>query len=69
MTENIITWKELASVGGMEVRAESGVIVIRDAKTGQHLVFSEQDYASHRRYIQEHSGPVVLLRFLEWMDL
>ena len=63
--EDIATWKELTVVGGMEVRAVSGVIVVRDAKTSQHLVFSEQDYASHRRYIQEHSRPLVLLRVLE----
>ena len=32
MGEDIATWKELASIGGMEVRAVSGVIVIKDAK-------------------------------------
>jgi hypothetical protein len=65
MTKDIATWKELAGVGGMEVRAVSGVIVVRDAKTSQCLVFSEADYAIHRRRIVERSGPLVLLRFLE----
>lgn len=37
MTEDIATWKELASVDGMEVRAASDVIVVRDAKTSQRL--------------------------------
>lgn len=65
MTENIASWKELAATGGMEVRAVSGVIVVRDAKTSQCLVFSEADYAIHRRRIAERSGSMVLLGFLE----
>ena len=63
--EDIATWKELTVVGGMEVRAVSGVIVVRDAKTSQHLVFSEADYAIHRRRILERSGPMILLRLLD----
>jgi hypothetical protein len=65
MTEETVTWKELTSTGGLEVRSAPGVIVIRDAKTGQHLVFSDADYAVHRCRILEHSGPLVLLRLLE----
>jgi predicted secreted protein len=66
MTEDTATtWKELAGVGGMEVHAVSGMIVVRDAKTSQCLVFSEADYAIHRRRIVERSGPLVLLRFLQ----
>jgi hypothetical protein len=65
MDEDIATWKELAGVGGMEVRAVSGVIVVRDAKTSQRLVFSEADYAIHRQRILERSGPLNMLRLLE----
>ena len=65
MIENIATWEEFKSTGGMEVRAVNGVIVVRDAKTGQRLVFSEADYAVHRRRIFEHSGLLVLLRLLQ----
>jgi hypothetical protein len=65
MTENITAWKELEGTGGMEVRAVTGVIVVQDAKTGQRLVFSEADYAAHRRRILQRNWPLALLRLLE----
>ena len=65
MTENIATWKEINGTGGMEIRTVTGLIVVRDAKTGQRLVFSEADYAVHRRRILQRSDPLVVLRILD----
>lgn len=48
----------------MIVTKVAGVYVVRDTKTDQCLVFSEQEYAEHRRQILDRSWPQVLLRLL-----
>lgn len=48
----------------MVVTKVAGVYVVRDTKTDQCLVFSEQEYADHRRRILNGSWPQVLLRLL-----
>jgi len=48
----------------MTVTKVAGVYVIRDTKTDQCLVFSEQEYADHRRQILDGSWPQLLLRLL-----
>jgi hypothetical protein len=68
MTEND-GWREVgakcSSGGGcMTVTKVAGVYVIRDTKTDQCLVFSEQEYADHRRQILDGSWPQLLLRLL-----
>ena len=48
----------------MIVTKVAGVYVVRDTKTDQCLVFSEQEYAEHRRQILDGSWQQVLLRIL-----
>ncbi|MGH3278113.1 MAG: hypothetical protein ACRDNW_03145 [Trebonia sp.] len=63
-------WPEVgakcSSGGGcMVVTKTAGVYVISDTKTGQCLVFGEQEYAEHRRQILEDRRSRVLLRLLK----
>jgi hypothetical protein len=48
----------------MVVTKVAGVYVVRDTKTDQCLVFSEQEYADHRRRILEGSWPQIISRLL-----
>jgi hypothetical protein len=63
-------WPEVgakcSSGGGcMIVTKTAGVYVVRDTKTGQCLVFGEQEYAEHRRQILEGRRSRFLLRLLK----
>jgi len=63
-------WPEVgakcSSGGGcMIVTKTAGVYVVRDTKTGQCLVFGEQEYAEHRRQILEGRRSRVLLPLLK----
>jgi len=63
-------WPEVgarcSSGGGcMVVTKTAGVYVVKDTKTGQCLVFGEQEYAEHRRQILEGRQSGVLLRLLK----